>query len=71
MTRSTVIVYRITALGNDQDVSYALTPMGADFIAGIISGNGYTPRIKRLRLVDVPVEELEILKSLTYGCSRV
>lgn len=57
-------VYRVSARGDNSAIGYALTPMGAQALAGIITGNGYAPIIKPLKLMEVPASELEILKAL-------
>lgn len=56
-------VFRVSAKGDDKEIGYALTPMGAQALAGIIAGNGYTPIIKPMNLTEVPKTELELLKA--------
>lgn len=57
-------VFRVSARGDNSTIGYALTPMGADALASIITSNGYTPIIQPMNLKEVSASELETLKAL-------
>lgn len=64
MTGAMRKVFRITAKEDKGAVCYAASRMGADSVAGIIYGNGYTPIIQTMAYKDVPMDEIELVTYL-------
>ena len=56
-------VFRVSVNGDCSIVAYTLTSGGAQTLADIISGNGFIPSIRPMKLTEVPSSEIEILKA--------
>lgn len=56
--------YRVTANGGGRVVAYTDSPVAADYLAGIIIGNGYKPHIQTMTKMQIPMNEIELVAEL-------
>lgn len=64
MTGAMRTIFRITAKEDRGAVCYAASKMNADFVAGMIYDNGYTPIVQTMTYKDVPMDEIELVTYL-------
>ena len=56
--------YRITAVEDEESVSYTKSQVTAKQIEDLMRNNGFTPKVQKLTKLQIPLSEIDLVNEL-------
>jgi hypothetical protein len=56
--------YRITAVEDEESVTYTKSQVSVEQIKDLMYKNGYTPKVQKLTKLQIPLSEIDIVNEL-------
>ena len=56
--------YRITAVEDEESVSYTKSQIAAKQIEDLMRNNGFTPKVQKLTKLQIPLSEIDLINEL-------